>query len=90
MLESVCAGKLTIQRVKAPVFLINHNYVLQPVDSVLAFFALVVWWICKRDTGRSYQHRRSRCHSGNAFHKINALIVGGFIIFVWRFILLDW
>ena len=58
VLEPVGAGKLTIKRVKAPVFLVDHNDVPQPFHSVLAL-ALVAWRRGKRHAAGTDENCRS-------------------------------
>lgn len=71
MLEPVCSGKLSVERVEAPVLLVDHNDVPEPVDCPLALLTLLVWRTSKRDTGGTGEYRRSRYSGSRAFHYID-------------------
>jgi hypothetical protein len=71
VLETVCAGKLTIKRIEAPVFLINNDDMPQPLHRVFALLAVVVGRIGKRATGGSDEYCRSCSYGTYALHKIN-------------------
>src|SRR4029077_20300015 len=69
LLQSVRARKLAIERIEAPVLLINNDDMPQPLHRVLAPLALAVWRTGKRATGGRDEYCRSRRNGAYAFHK---------------------
>src|SRR6266567_1699255 len=71
VLEAIRAWKLAVERIKAPVFLVDHDDMPQPLRRLLAFFALVVWWIGECEAGGTGEYCRSRRKSSGALNEIN-------------------